>query len=246
MTSVEQATFRLYFQNIKGCHLQRTAADLTYYLDAIRSKAISLFGWAKRNTNWRNTVTMEEFREKAGRTFEVSKCAFSTSEVPSHSNYNPGGTAMTITGKWCGRATTEAGMDPSGMGRWSFMTLQGKNSIEILVITACRVSQASMPQHGDRTSYHQEYMIMSRNGETSPNPRRQFIIDIITFIQTHQHHGKEILLMIDTIEELGKKSQEIVSILQECSLYNLLAELHPNLHPPVIYDRGSSTIDYLW
>ena len=40
--------------------------------------------------------------------FELVKSEFSTSEIPPSSHYyKPGGTAMTLTGKWCGRAALE-------------------------------------------------------------------------------------------------------------------------------------------
>ena len=90
---------------------------------------------------------------------------------------------MGITGKWCGRAEQDLGEDPSGcLGRWSYMTLKGKNSVTITIITAYRVSQVSMPQHGDGTTYHQQHMLMSKQGIKSPNPRGQFVTDIIIFI----------------------------------------------------------------
>ena len=111
---------------------------------------------------------------------------------------------MTLTGKWCGRAQPGTGKDPSGMGRWSYMGLEGKTGKELLVLTAYRVSQVSMPQHGEGTTYHQEHMITSKTGNTNPNPRKHFILDMIKFIQDHQGRGREILLMLDANEEVVK------------------------------------------
>ena len=87
------------------------------------------------------------------------------------------------------------------------MVLKGKTGQELLVITAYRVSQVSMPQHGEGTTYHQEHMIMSKAGNINPNPRKQFILDMIKFIQDHQGRGREILLMLDANEEVALKSR---------------------------------------
>ena len=152
---------------------------------------------------------------------------------------------MTLTGKWCQRAEPGAGKDPSGMGRWSYMVLEGKTGKELLVITVYRVSQVSMPQLWEGTTYHQEHMIMSKTGYINPNPRKQFILDMIKFIQDHQGREREILLMLNANEEVGKKSQGIMALVQECLLNDILATYHPDKQKPVTFDRGSKTIDYI-
>jgi hypothetical protein len=57
---------------------------------------------------------------------------------------------------------------------------------------------------------------MSKNSKENPNPRKQFIIDIIlVFIQSHQEMGREMLLMLDENEEMGSASKGITSIAHE-------------------------------
>ena len=95
------------------------------------------------------------------------------------------------------------------------MNLKGKNGVSITAITAYRISQASMPHHGEGTSYHQKHMAMSKKGLQNPNPRTQFVRDIIQFIQALQQDNKEILLMLDANEEIGSSSSGISMILSE-------------------------------
>ena len=164
----------------------------------------SVFGWAETNTNWhQEDAHQAEYRGKASQLFQMNKTVFSSSDMPSASMYKPWGITMTLTDKLCGTAKPGAGKDPSGIGRWSYMVLKGKTGQELLVSTAYRVSQVSMPQHGEGTTYHQEHMIMSKTGNTNPNPRKQFILDMIKFIQDHQGRGREILLMLDANEEVA-------------------------------------------
>ena len=125
------------------------------------------------------------------------------------------------------------------------MTLEGKNSVTITIITAYRVSQVSMPQHGDGSTYHQQHMLMSRQGIKSPNPRGQFVPDIIIFINEQQRKDREIILMMDANEEIGINSKGIATLLSECSLTDLLQHRHPTLQIPVTYNRGTKTIDYI-
>jgi len=67
------------------------------------------------------------------------------------------------------------------------MNLKGKNGVSII---AYRVSQASMPQHGEGISYHQQHMVMSKKGMQNPNPRTQHVKDIIQFIQALEQDNK--------------------------------------------------------
>ena len=68
---------------------------------------------------------------------QTVKCEFSTSEMPAASELKPGGTPMGLTGKWCRRAPwKETGEDLSGMGRWSYMNIKGKNGVSISAVTA--------------------------------------------------------------------------------------------------------------
>jgi Reverse transcriptase (RNA-dependent DNA polymerase) len=241
----QKNTFRVYFQNINGLHLQRPNNNLLFNLESMQQMEVGLFGWAETNTNWLNPATQSLFRQSANKILNTTKITFSTSSIPTTSKYKPGGTCTTLVGKWGGRATQEAGADPTGMGRWSYITLQGKNTTSITIITAYRVSQKSMPQRGEGTAFHQEYMMLSKAGHKKPDPRGQFITDLTNFITSHQAKGREILLMLDANEALGDTAKGLASILLECSLYNLMTVKHPNLIPPATYARGSKTIDYI-
>ena len=214
-------------------------------MESMKTLNVNLFGWAETNPYWINYNTQMEYREKTLTKFEVTKSVFSTSEIPSISNYKPGGTAITMTGKWCDRASPETGQDPSGMGRWSFSTLKGRNSMEIVFIIAYRVSEVSMPQHGNGITYHQEHMMLSKKDHPSPNPRAQFIADMIQFIQSHQSKGWEILLMINANEAVGDSSQGIASVMCACALYNIMQATHPEIELPVTYNRSTKTINHI-
>jgi hypothetical protein len=46
-----------------------------------------------------------------------------------------------------------------------------------------------------------------------PNPRKQFVSDLISFIQEHHMRGNEILLILDANEEEGSAQMGITAIL---------------------------------
>ena len=63
--AIEDTTFRVYFHNIKGLHLQRTSSDLMFNLESMRDIEASVFGWAETNTNWNQEDALAEYRDKA-------------------------------------------------------------------------------------------------------------------------------------------------------------------------------------
>ena len=81
-TVLKPTTFRLYFQNVKGLHLQRTKMDLKYFLETMKKMGVGLFGWAETNTNWVDLSTLIEYREKVSKALKVAKSTFSTSAIP--------------------------------------------------------------------------------------------------------------------------------------------------------------------
>lgn len=47
-------------------------------------------------------------------------------------------------------------------------------------------------------------------------------------------------------EDITVNSKGIVTILHECSPFNLLGDLHPTKSAPVMYDNGNRTIDHIF
>jgi hypothetical protein len=136
--------------------------------------------------------------------------------------------------------------DPSGMGRWSYQTLVGKKNTKITIITGYRcVPNAST----DSSAWTQQRIFMrDRQSKTSPDPRKQFVIDLIKFINAKQASDHEIILNLDANEVLGKESQGIAKIMRECDMVDLLdkQELEHEHQLKDTYRRGTNRrIDFM-
>jgi hypothetical protein len=68
-----------------------------------------------------------------------------------------------------------------------------------------------------------------RQSKTDPNPRKQFITDLIDFINQKQLQNHEIILNLDANEALGEESQGIAKLMRECNLVDLhdIPEMEP-------------------
>lgn len=112
------------------------------------------------------------------------------------SQYQPGGTATVLCNNWTSCLITN-GEDPLGLGRWSFITLRGKGTKKVTIITAYNASLT----YGDRTNNRQQRVLshlhIAHKQHISANPRRQFILDLQAWIKELIHQEHEIILAID-------------------------------------------------
>jgi hypothetical protein len=73
------------------------------------------------------------------------------------------------------------------------------------------------------------------------NPHKQFIKDLIEFINKRQSARHEIILNLDANEVLGEESQGIIKLMHECDLLHLLdiPGLNNDLQLQDTYHRGN-------
>ena len=92
----------------------------------------------------------------------------------------------------------DKGEDPFDLGCWSYITLRGKQSVKITIITAYNAT----PSPGDRTYYHQQLCVLSRlyreqNNLANPNPRCQFMLDLQSWMEYLSQEGHQFILAMD-------------------------------------------------
>ncbi len=237
---------RIYFQNIDG--LRNNPDEIDLYISSMAQFNVGTFCWADPGLSFSNMSVRRNFHKPLHSHFSHARCAYSSSNLPTdkanqNTSYQPGGTFMATTGKWTTRSTGKALEDPSGLGRWSGLTYLGKQNKRLTVLTAYR-SPRQQPSAG-YGFYDQQYALLLSQGVRKPNVRRQFITDLIKFINNLQSAGHEILLSLDANEILGQeKAFGIGHLLDECTLSDLHC-LGPTA-PPATYKYGSDRkIDFM-
>jgi hypothetical protein len=78
-----------------------------------------------------------------------------------------------------------------------------------------------------------------RQSKTAPNPQKQFIKDLINFINQKRSQKHEIILNLDANEALGEESQGIAKLMRECNLVDLhdISEMEPEQQLQDTYRR---------
>jgi hypothetical protein len=72
------------------------------------------------------------------------------------SAYQPGGTFTAVSGNLTSRVVNK-GTDPFGLGRWSFINHQGKESKLLTIITAYRVCKTTPSSVGEKRAFKQQF-----------------------------------------------------------------------------------------
>jgi hypothetical protein len=143
--------------------------------------------------------------------------------MESSSDCITGGTLMSTVDWWIGGALEcvfKKDANPSGMGHWSYQTLVGKWDTKITIITGYHcIRNANV----DSSVWTQEKIFMRDcQAKSAPHPRKQFVKDMISFINAKQSMNHENILNLDANKALGEESQGIAKIMRECDLVDLL------------------------
>ena len=170
-----------------------------------------------------------------------------------------------ICDNWVSRVLHK-GEDPYGLGRWSYVTLRGKGSIKITVITAYNAT----PSPGDSTYHHQQLRVLSRfyreqNIPTPPNPRRQFMLDLQAWIESLQSEQHQIILCLNANETYDPDQEylshplpfnperltvdsahngKLSTLVTSCGLCLPLAQQHSTRPFPASHISGRNQIDF--
>lgn len=196
-------------------------------------------------------------------TFQIS-----ASNEKFESNYQPGGTVTIAVNRWTSRVI-EKGVDPSGLGRWSYITFRGKNNKCLTVVTGYRVCQTTPSSTGLKTAYMQQYRKISTklrdsNKHSTPNPHRQFVLDLQAWLEHLIRNGHQIILSIDSNKEINPTSGKYINLpykldtitatsnhdellstlLNTCGLVDILTSHHSG-KAPATYNRGTKRLDYI-
>jgi hypothetical protein len=204
------------------------------------------------------------------KTWEFSSTVQSQIDENFSSSYQPGGTLTAVVDRWTSRIQGK-GQDPFGLGRWSYVSLWGKQDQVVTIISAYRVPLKSPSSVGVKTAYMQQLRAIQLKAleQTDkiliPEPNKQFILDLQSWIQHLQSRGHKIILCLDNNEDIfssvgavhpleynpnyitinSAHDGSLRTLSVTCGLVDVLADQHSSRPLPATYIRGKKCIDYI-
>jgi hypothetical protein len=208
------STFRLILQNLNGIRPSVTNTDFMFSLHLCKEIGAGAICLAETNLNWHHSQHHASFRRCLHKHWPASRYQSSVPEEIFLGDYQPGGTVTLAVDRWTSRVVL-SGADPYGLGRWSYLMLRGKQDRQICIITAYRVCKDKYT--GPKTAYQQQRrqlsaMFRQQNVIVDPEPNRQFILDLQSWITHLQSDGSQIILGLDNNDELTPSSGHVTPV----------------------------------
>lgn len=209
---------------------KRSAEKLTGILATLRNWNANILCLAETQCAWENHVCRNNVESELRKIDGYAGMIGSSSCTACCNVYKPGGTLTVYDGSWAGRITK--GVDTNKLGRWSFVTIEGRNSTYLTIVTAYRCCKGQSNQTtGMASSFCQQESILKARG-IRKSPQTAFIDDLESFVEKKMKDGHEILLNIDANEEWDENRSEIRRLAQRLDLYDIAKEMHPEGVPP--------------
>jgi hypothetical protein len=204
---------------------------------------VTILGMCETNRNWHDTRAKNEVTRRFREFWKMTHIATSSSTEHTDRPYQPGGT-MTIVGEpWACRA--KAAQKESDMGRWNEIAISGRKGKSVMVITAYRVCKNSVAIAGPTTSFAQQWHILRRLGDKTPDPRKRFIKDLEKRVSKALQDKQGVIVMLDANESLQHFNNDFTKWVRESGLVDIHVHRHGTEGEPAMHTRGSSRIDYM-
>ncbi len=234
-----QQHFRIISKNVSTLNPQ--SLDMVAIATELQSMQASVFLAQETNTAWTPTA-LNGLQNQCRKVYPQHKLATSSSAEKNKGWFQPGGTCIIALGSWASRVIGW-GQDEL-LGRWSFLEMVGQQGRRTIVVSAYRVCKQDFDATTN-TATAQQTRLLLQQGHTSPNPRQQFISDLIVQVKKWRQQGKEVLIGMDANEDVDNTKSHISRIFAETDLIDLHHHRHPAQPKPATYQRGTDPIDMI-
>jgi hypothetical protein len=208
----------VYCQNVSGI-FDREGIGLDSAFNEIKQAGADIFTFNETHGDELNATARRVLRLSKQRMWtnnnEECKLVHSSSNAPVINFTKPGGNLVGITGSLVGRVR-ETITDP--YGRWCGYTIIGRDTKEIMIITAYNVSQYKNAKVGEDTLYNQQISLYKLKNIRDPDPKRIFIEDLTALVKTARKNDKDIILSGDFNELVGDDPRGMSKVLSEGEL----------------------------
>lgn len=257
------SVYRVLLQNPNGIDPRPANFHFQLGLNSCYDNCVAFINLTETNLEWRNHINRQNLRNSLKKWWDGSTFQTATSSIPFLENYKPGGTVSIVCGNhWVARVI-EKGDDYAGLGRWSYIGLQGNQQTKILHITWYLVCKQNVETAGAKTAFkQQDTLLREKYPDLNLNPRRQSVLDMQSFIVEKQQEGYFIILSTDSNENLSASKSSycpvecnservysknhdgsVLTLAKTCGLIDILRQQHTHDSYPATYIRGRNRID---
>ena len=151
---------RIFYININGLDLSKKGHSWLQLCQSLEEKGVDAICLTETNVNWDKQHLFNSFKKTLRETWPKEKVTTCTSNTNTtwKGDYKPGGTSITLTGR-LSSAVVNKGQDNSGLGRWTFTTILGKNNNKTTIFNVYRPGNTAIELVGNSTVIKQQWII---------------------------------------------------------------------------------------
>ena len=231
-------TIRIGFININRLSKRKGTAKYDSLRSSLLASEVDILGIAETNRCWHKMQPEDTWRELSKEWWRDSKSVvgYNLDDLEPRI-YQPGGVITLAVEATCHRIV-DLGIDTMKLGRWTWLTLRGRNDIKTTIITLYRCCKSLS---GDNTTYSQQIRHFNKHNRLVC-PRQQTLADAETFIKSKQAEGHQIILLADMNEKVTQQS--IKQWANNVDLEEIITSAHGD--DTATYHRGSKPIDSIF
>ena len=135
---------------------------------------------------------------------------------------------------------TNSGVDPSGLGRWSWNLLEGEEGFRTGVVLAYVPCGSAASK--EETYYQQQVRYITEKGLKDTNPKKMFRDDLLAQLRKWRTRGDRTVLMMDANEDVidGAMCRQLGE--EDLNLREVVFS-HTRAKGPKTYFQGKDAID---
>ncbi len=192
--------------------------------------------WHRKNVNGFNQLF------KGGEAAVQSVVAHNTHE--NVGRVQQGGTSLLLFGHLTEQLDyDETGKDPSGLGRWSVMTLKGDG---VCTRVVCGYNPCGNGKLNSGTTYQQQRRYLVTKEKDLTCPRKRFHDDLMRQLEKWRLEGDRFIVRMDANEDIYKKSLgKSLTKIDGLNMSEVVGDFTGKQIGPTFF-RGSKPIDGVW
>ena len=236
---------RVVSLNVAGLPPDPTGLKYHDLHEFILSNQIDVLCLTELNQAWHCLPETSQFAQVVRPWFRsvFTKVAWFRDPALSHS-FQRGGAAILVrdnpSGRVCG-----SGVDPTGLGRWTWIRLRGHHNSHVRIFSAYR-PVANTRDLGSVWNQQQSFFLAS-DPPRMDDPRRAFLVDLQRDLQIAYDDGDHILVALDANEPtLWRPGNVLERLLQPFALTDMHLARHSRTDAPPTHNRGSRPIDAIF
>ena len=212
----------------------------------MKTKDVYAICLTETNIDWETPHLVNQFQRILKKTWPKQNIGFCTSasDLEWNSDYKPGGTATALLNN-LSSVLIQKVKDPSGIGRWIYATLLGKNNKKTTLFNVYRSGNQRIEDSGTSTVSKQQWIIMKQQ-RRDEHPHHATFTHLIKGIKEKQNHNHEIIVTIDGNEPFLLSTRGMTNMCRICRLYDPFTHCHGDVVEEPSRINESNRIDFIF